>query len=545
MNSAGNALLYSSYLGGSFEDQGYGIAVDSNDNAYLTGKTASSDFPTHNPFQAIYGNNYDVFVAKVSEDGSNLLYSTFLGGSSADIGFGIAVDSSGNVYLSGFSSSTDFPTSNPFQIANNGGNYDAFVTKLNSTGNALLYSSYLGGSGEDRGESIAIDNSGNAYVMGQTNSNDFPTTPSSFQPIFGGGSFDIFVTEINMTGSAKVYSSYLGGSSDDVGRGIAVDSNDNAYLTGQTNSNNFPTSNPIQAAFGGWTDAFVTKVSTNGSTLVYSSYLGGSGDDVGRGIAVDSNGNAYVMGQTSSGDFPLINPFQSIFDGGNDAFITKISGDAACPFTLTSSSDDGGGTSCGTLSYALKQATIYAAPVTITLPSQITFTGPMPVVTPTATITLAGICTDNNGRGTPGSKIIAGSGAGNNALNMTNNMVLSGVTVTGFSGYALNITGSNNTVSCSWLGTADGSTPAANGGGVRLAGSNNKLGLPNLPLSGNLISGNSGLGLQVENGSKNNTAYYNLIGYTADGSGSLRNGGGGVKVLSGGQLKFGLGNKVR
>ena len=324
-------IVYSSYLGGSAEDFGNGIAVDSAGNAYLTGSTSSTDFPTKNAFQTAYAGNTDAFISKfdpaLSGIGS-LLYSTYLGGSLNDAGSDIAVDSAGNAYVIGVTSSTDFPTKNAFQIANAGRN-DAFITALNSSGNGLIYSSYLGGSLDDFGFGIAVDSVGNAYVTGTTFSSDFPIV-NAFQPTLA-GSGDAFVAKINATPSL-VYSSYLGGSEGDSANGIAVDSAGNAYITGYTFSHNFPTVNAFQPTLAGPQNAFVTKIDSTPS-LAYSSYLGGSSSDSGNGIAVDSAGNAYVTGETQSTNFPTVNAFQPALAGGLDAFVTKIDSTPALAYS--------------------------------------------------------------------------------------------------------------------------------------------------------------------------------------------------------------------
>jgi hypothetical protein len=261
-----------------------------------------------------------------------LSYSTYLGGSGIDQGelHGIAVDALGNAYVTGTTSSTNFPTTiGAFQTTFGGGGLDAFVTKINPTGSGLVYSTYLGGSGDDDGSGIAVDALGNAYVAGTTSSTNFPTTPGAFQTTVGGFE-DAFVTKLNPTGSGLVYSTYLGGSGQDFGRGVALDSAGSAYVTGFTRSTNFPTTiGAFQTTFGGgFGDAFVTKINPSGTGLVYSTYLGGSGDDGGGGIAVDSmpNPNAYVTGTTSSINFPTTpGAFQTTFGGGpRDAFVTKI-----------------------------------------------------------------------------------------------------------------------------------------------------------------------------------------------------------------------------
>jgi hypothetical protein len=312
LNAAGNALVYSTYLGGSVghsdngmiggfntgNDGGSGIAVDSSGNAYITGSTFSTNFPTASPFQSANASAFanNAFVTKLNAAGTALVYSTYLGGSLADSGNGIAVDSSGNAYITGNTSSTNFPTANPFQSANAGaglGTSNAFVTKLNAAGNALVYSTYLGGSGVnafagDFGNGIAVGSSGNAYVTGVTQSFDFPVAP-----IINGlqgelrGTRNAFVSELSPSGGALVYSTYLGGSVYDTASGIAVDSSGNAYVTGQTLSNDFPTANPFQSALAGTRNAFVTKISA------------ATDDDT--GLANLSGSNTFTGNQTVNG----------------------------------------------------------------------------------------------------------------------------------------------------------------------------------------------------------------------------------------------------
>ncbi len=332
-------LSYSTYLGGSGVDSGGGIAVDADGNAYVAGRTGSPNFPTvAGAFQPTGGSTTDAFVAKLNPAGSALVYSTYLGGSGFDSGAGIVVDAAGNAYVTGSTASTDFPTTaGAFQTAFAGsgpfGFGDAFVTKLDPTGSALVYSTYLGGSGDDLGSGIAVDAAGNAYVAGGASTN-FPTTAGAFQTTFASTSainLDVFVTKLNPTGSAPVYSTYIGGSGGDSGTGIAVDSAGNAYVTGGTNSANFPTTagafqTTFVNAFDTDTDAFVTKLDSTGSTLVYSTYLGGSSTESGAGIAVDASGSAYVTGRTESFDFPTTpGAFQpAAANSLSDAFVTKF-----------------------------------------------------------------------------------------------------------------------------------------------------------------------------------------------------------------------------
>ena len=335
VNGTGTALVYSTYLGGSNYDVGRGIAVGAAGNAYVTGETASTNFPTTSgAFQTALGavNAQNAFVSKLNATGTALVYSTYLGGSGlGDGGRGIAVDSAGNAYVMGETASTNFPTtSGAFQTALGGVDVEnAFVTKLNTTGTALAYSTYLGGSIFDLGLSIAVDVAGNAYVTGWTDSANFPTTLGAFQTACascGGGLQNAFVSKLNATGTALVYSTYLGGSVQDLGLSIAVDSAGNAYVTGYTGSTNFPTTpGAFQTASGGGYDAFVTKLNATGTALVYSTYLGGTNNDFGSGIAVDASGNAYVTGQTPSANFPTRNPLQPVLAGTSNVFIARLS----------------------------------------------------------------------------------------------------------------------------------------------------------------------------------------------------------------------------
>jgi hypothetical protein len=342
INASGSALVYSTYLGsGNGGSTGYGITVDNAGDAYVTGSAGINFSVTPSAFQTTCGNPNpssceNAFITKINPSGSALVYSTYLGGSGSgpygDWGSGIAVNSAGNAYVTGWTSSTNFPLMNPLQGVFGGGDFDAFVTELNPTGSALVYSTYLGGNNRDCGYGIALDSAGNAYVTGCTFSTNFPVTPGAFQTACGGAcpvNSNAFVTEINPSGSALVYSTYLGGSGGDGGYGIAVDSAGNGYVTGYTNSTDFPvTPGAFQTTCGNPSfceNAFITEINPSGSALVYSTYLGGSGTDVGQRIAVDSLNNAYVTGWTSSTNFPLMNPLQGVFGGGQyDAFVTKL-----------------------------------------------------------------------------------------------------------------------------------------------------------------------------------------------------------------------------
>ena len=322
-------LAYSTYLGGSSSELGTGVAVDSLGNAYVTGTTDSPNFPTANALQPALVGGQNVFITKINASGTATVYSTYLGGSGSDVGESIAVDASGNAYVTGDTSSQNFPTANALQPTHSGGFTDVFITKINASGAALDYSTYLGGSSEETGNAIAVDASGNAYVTGFTESPNFPTA-NALQPTYGGGFIDAFVAKIDASGTALVYSTYLGGIFDDYGSGIAVDASGGVYVTGYTSSSNFPTSNALQPALAGFDDAFITKINTSGSALVYSTYLGGdqslqpTSENIGYGIAVDARGNAYLTGFTTAQNFPTANALQPALAGIQNAFITKI-----------------------------------------------------------------------------------------------------------------------------------------------------------------------------------------------------------------------------
>ena len=317
-------LTFSSYLGGTRGDRGQGIAVDASGSAYLTGTTMSPDFPitTGGPIS----NDLDeVFVAKLNAEGTALVYSAYIGGTGADTGEDIAIDAAGTAYLTGTTTSADFPSVNAVQptIAGFG---DAFVARLSAAGDTLLYATYLGGSGGDRGTSIAVDRSGHAFVTGSTGSTDFPTV-NAFQPENGGIDvlLDAFVTKVSPSGSALIYSTYLGGGEPDSATGIAVNGRGQAYVTGVTGSGDFPTLRPFQQrALRGVSEGFVTKLSESGSSLVWSSNLGGNRGDVALDIAVDAADRASIVGFTQSTDFPTARPLQPALKGDFDAFVTVV-----------------------------------------------------------------------------------------------------------------------------------------------------------------------------------------------------------------------------
>jgi hypothetical protein len=327
----GSSLIYSTYLGGNSQDGGTGkIVVDSSGSAYVAGFTKSTDFPVVNAFQPTMNTGalgtVDGFVSKLSPSGDSLIYSTYLGGSNSDYPQDITINNDGNAYVMGWTFSSDFPTQNPFQAnnANNtsGSNIDTFVTKLSGDGASLIYSTYLGGTGLDFGWGIAIDDSNYAYVTGSTLSTNFPTTAGVLQPTRGPGAFSAYVTKLNQSGNALVFSTFLGSESE--GYGIAVDSTGSVYVSGNTSYSGFPLVNPLDSTKEGNYDAYVSKFNSDGSALLFSTFLGGNAYDSSAGLFLDDSGNMFVAGSTTSTDFPVVDAFQDTRAGSYDAFVTEI-----------------------------------------------------------------------------------------------------------------------------------------------------------------------------------------------------------------------------
>ncbi len=370
MKPDGSGLIYSTYISGATTGNTFGTAMtlDSSGNAYVTGSTNATDFPTMNPLQLANDGLYDAYVTEVSPTGA-LLYSTYLGGSQSDYGTGIAVDSSGDVYLSGYTYSANFPTQSALQ-GTFGGGTDVFVTKFKPGSSALLFSTFLGGSSIDRALAMYVDADGNVYLTGDTQSANFPVTSNAYQTTLM-GTDNAFLAKIASGGSTLVFSTLLGGGGTDQATALALDTGGNIYLTGFTQSVNFPQLDSFQHVLGitgagtcGSTnlvnlppnyvcpDAFVAKFQPSGIP-VYSSYLGGSGADSGQGIAVDGSGNAYVVGGTTSPNFPVTaqslsslstftpdtnGAYQPIFQGSStfsNAFLTKIEPQDAPSISLT------------------------------------------------------------------------------------------------------------------------------------------------------------------------------------------------------------------
>lgn len=327
LNAAGTALVYSTFLGGSDFDNGDDIAVDTAGNAYVVGQTVSTDFPTTaGAFQTVIAGSSDGYVTKLNPAGSALVYSTYFGGSSSDSAQSIAIDSSGNAYFTGQTFSANLPTTAGAFQPTIGGGQDAFATKLNASGTALVYSTYLGGGSDEDGFGIAVDSSGSAYITGDTESTNYPTTPGAFQTTLR-GVVDAIVTKFNPAGTSLAYSTYLGGSGQENGEGIVVNGAGEAFVVGFTNSTNFPTTpGALQSTYGGGSaDSFLARLNAAGSSLVYSAYQGGSASDTGRGVALDSAGNAYVTGDTQSTNFPVsAGAFQTTLSGSGDGFVSKF-----------------------------------------------------------------------------------------------------------------------------------------------------------------------------------------------------------------------------
>jgi hypothetical protein len=357
MNSTGTSIQYATYLGGHNSDEARAIAVDSQNRAYVTGGTDPFNagnfcinpylWPTTlNPYQnkACYGQrrDSDAFFAVLTSDGADLVYSTYYGGGDDDIGNSIAIDGAGNAYIAGETNSNNLPDKNAFQDErkSSGTSHDAFVAKFNpaETGNdSFLYGSYLGGVGEDFANGVATDNVGNAYVVGRTASSDLATRAPSGSPLqplqrfFNGGPEDGFMAKVDVTNASGanslVYLTYYGGIGRDVINGIAIEpATQRAHIIGRTDSaTGFPVLNPFDANVV-LNEAFVAKLNADGTAQFYSSFLGGSGQDDGRAIALDALNNVYVTGETLSTNFPATNGFQTTrASSDGDAFVTKIS----------------------------------------------------------------------------------------------------------------------------------------------------------------------------------------------------------------------------
>jgi uncharacterized protein (TIGR03437 family) len=342
LNADGTGVVYSTYFGGTDQDLGLSIAVDSAGAAYVAGITRSTDFPVEQGLQRTHrGGGFlgsDAFVAKLDPSGSRLVYSTYLGGTGDEFAGSIAVDRDGNAHITGGTSSTNFPLQNPIQNQNRGGvtyNADAFVAKLNASGSTLLYSTYLGGTADDLGTSIALNGAGIAHITGVTYSDNFPTVQALQRRRLGSG--DAFLTRLDAAGAALTYSTYLGGPDEDWGLAVALDQAGNMHVGGMTRSRSgFLVANAAQGRFAGPAtrgfDGFVTKIGADGSTLVYSTYLGGDVHDAVSGLAIAANGDLLVTGHTASRNFSSPEAMQSQAGGLDDGFLARLSPQGAVQY---------------------------------------------------------------------------------------------------------------------------------------------------------------------------------------------------------------------
>jgi len=333
--SGASSVVFSTYLG-SAHGAGYQetysncIAADASANVYVLGYTYTIDYPTTAGAYrtGLNGLNSDIVVTKVASGGASLVYSTYVGGSSSDTPQGIALNSSGEVYFTGYTSSSNYPTTGGAQRTSFNGGQDSFVTRLNSTGTGLIWSTFLGGAANyDYAHGIALDSSNNVYVVGEAYSNDFPTTAGVLKTVMTGGG-DAFVTKLNPSGSSFVWSTFLGGAlNSEYAVAVAVDASNFPYVTGVTSSPDFPTSGGAYSVAFDVTSGqslFLTKLNTTATNRVYSTYLGGTSVEYPVSVAVDPSGQAYVGGHTTSVDFPVLNAVQPLQAGGQDAFVTKF-----------------------------------------------------------------------------------------------------------------------------------------------------------------------------------------------------------------------------
>lgn len=334
VNATGTALVYAGYIGGNGSETSYGLAVDGPGNAYVVGQTDSAQgtFPETVGPDLTWNGGDDAFVVKVNSTGTTLVYAGYIGGASNDAAYAVEVDAAGKAYITGETASdqTTFPVSVGPDLIYNGGTSDAFVAQVNLAGTALIYAGYVGGDGNDHAWGLDIDEEGNLYLVGHTNSTQ-ATFPEVVGPdlAYNGGTADAYVAKVNATGTALLYAGYIGGSSEDLAFGIAVDGAGYAHIVGQTSSdeNSFPViGGPDLIYNGGAYDTFIAKLNPAGTTFGYVSYLGGTGDDLSAAVAIDNAGNAYAVGTTTSNQasFPVVVGPDLIHNGGEDVFVAKI-----------------------------------------------------------------------------------------------------------------------------------------------------------------------------------------------------------------------------
>jgi hypothetical protein len=321
------ALQWSTYLGGIDYDCGRSVDIDTNGCVYLLGYTSSLNFPTSPvSFDTTHNGQFDAFLSKVSTDGSEVIFSTYLGGENSDFGYGIAVDDDGCAFVAGSTESPDFPTTSDAFDTTFDGFSDVFVVKVSPDGNELVYASLLGGVRSDFAYSIALDDSGHAYLTGGTSSADFPTTPGSLDTTHDGCESDAFLVKMSAAGDELLYATYLGGNDLDIGSDVILDEFSTVFLTGWSCSPDFPTTaGAFDTTQSGQCDAFIVKLESGGNILAYGTFLGGTSFDEGISIAVDDSGNAIIVGTTASVDFPTSrSSLDSIHNGSYDVFLTKL-----------------------------------------------------------------------------------------------------------------------------------------------------------------------------------------------------------------------------
>jgi hypothetical protein len=356
LSANGDALLYSTFIGGESEDQGLAIAMDETGDVYVAGYTDSEDFPVRNN-ATVFSDDADAFVLKFRPGETNLSYSMLLGGNGFDFAQSLAVDHFGHAHVVGGTGSSGFPVTNAFQSTYRGGNYDVFLSKVTPEGDGLVFSTFLGDSGQEEGLGIALDSEGSAFLTGYTSSSRFPVT-NALDSVKASGR-DVFVAKFNPLGQL-LYSTFLGGRADDEGWAIALDAAGSVFVAGMTESSDFPSTNALQSVYQGSTDLFIAQLSPSGQSLAFSTFLGGPRTDEARALALDEAGSVYVVGFTASTNFPVapvLNPMQRVYGGGiSDAFVLKV-----LPSVVLKVSVAGAGTvvlswSAGLTGYVLESA---------------------------------------------------------------------------------------------------------------------------------------------------------------------------------------------
>ena len=341
-NSDLSSLLASTFLGGSDYDEGWAIEIDTNGDVFITGWTNSNNFPTtEDAYDTSHNGNYDVFISKFNSDLSNLIASTYLGGTYSEEGYSMALDTSGNVFVTGWTESTFFPTTEDAYDTSHNGNYDVFISKFNSDLSNLIASTFLGESNYEEGTAIVVDSNGNVFVTGRTKSTGFPTTEGAYDTSYNGGDYDAFISKLNNTLTSLLASTFLGGDEEEYSRSIALDTNGNVFVTGMTQSENFPaTEGAYDTSYnGGNYDVFISKLNYTLTSLLASTYLGGSEEEDSRSIALDTNGNVFITGRVYSYslDFPTTTgAYDTSYNGGIfDIFVSKLNSDLTQLFSST------------------------------------------------------------------------------------------------------------------------------------------------------------------------------------------------------------------